>query len=236
MRSTHSASSRRPGTIALLTCAALALGIQPAARSEDRPGFDTEEQELMYFWGTTFGEQIYNARIKDPEQIEWIIRGLQDRTARKSQEFGEEYPSLLNNYLVKHTQETAKAEAALGLAYVKDMASEPGAVTTRSGLVYRELTRGTGKKPTKKSKVRVHYTGTLRDGQVFDSSYQRGTPFQANLTAVIDCWSEGIPMMKTGGKARITCPPELAYGERDNPRIPGGSALTFEVELLEVLD
>jgi len=107
-------------------------------------------------------------------------------------------------------------------------------VTTDSGLVIRELLLGRGAQPTKGSRVKVHYTGTLRDGAIFDSSVARGQPLETRLDKVIPCWSEAIPMMRVGGKARITCPPDLAYGTRGNRGIPGGAALSFEVELLEV--
>lgn len=213
---------------ALLALAVLA----PAAAA---PSFETNEQELLYFWGTTFGQQLENARVTDPKELEWIVRGLQDRAAGRSPSFGDEYPSLLNNFLVLRAAEAAKAEAAAGATYVDAMAREPGARRTESGLVYRELARGAGARPTKESRVKVHYVGTLRDGRVFDSSRDRGAPLETGLTAVIPCWTEGITLMKAGGRAKITCPPGLAYGERGNARIPGGAALTFDVELLEVV-
>lgn len=218
----------------LAMAAGLGLAMQSGTALASTPVFETDAQELLYFWGTTFGRQLADAGITDPKDIEWITRGLRDQPAGTSPEFGDEYPSLLNNYLVIRKKEAAQAESVLAGAYVKRMAMEKDAVTTDSGLVYREIARGKGAPPTKESKVKVHYTGTLRDGRVFDSSRERGAPLETRLTAVIACWSQGIPMMKVGGKARLTCPPELAYGERGNARIPGGSALTFDVELLEV--
>ncbi len=82
--------------------------------------------------------------------------------------------------------------------------------------------------------VEVHYHGTLEDGTVFDSSVERGRPAKFPLTRVIRCWTLGIPQMKVGGKATLTCPPELAYGERSTGRIPANATLIFEVELLGV--
>jgi FKBP-type peptidyl-prolyl cis-trans isomerase FkpA len=83
--------------------------------------------------------------------------------------------------------------------------------------------------------VKVHYHGTLRDGKVFDSSVQRGQPAVFGLTGVIPCWTEGLQKMKVGGKAKLTCPSEIAYGERGHPpTIPGGAVLTFEVELIDI--
>ncbi len=108
-------------------------------------------------------------------------------------------------------------------------------VETPSGLVYEELVLGTGRAPTIDDVVRAHYHGTLADGSVFDSSVERGQPLELPLRRVIPCWQEGIPMMKEGGKARLTCPPQIAYGNRAVGSIPAGSTLTFEVELIEVL-
>lgn len=221
------------------TLLAFAVGLVGAAHAHAAepvkpPVFDTQDQELLYFWGTTLGKQLDTARVIDPKDIAWIERGLRDAAMGKAPKFGEEYPSLLNNYLVKRTKDAAAAEAKLAKDYVKQMAIEIGAITTPSGLVYRQLNAGSGAQPTKESRVTVHYTGTLRDGTVFDSSRERGVPLVTRLTAVIPCWTEGVALMKAGGTAKISCPPELAYGERGQAKIPGGSALTFDVELLKV--
>ena len=112
---------------------------------------------------------------------------------------------------------------------------EPMPVKTSSGLVYEEIVAGTGRSPTIKDVVRAHYHGTLANGTVFDSSVERGQPLELPLRRVIPCWQEGIPMMKEGGKARLTCPPSIAYGNQAVGSIPAGSTLTFEVELIEVL-
>lgn len=118
----------------------------------------------------------------------------------------------------------------------QDAAVEPPLpVKTQSGLVYEELVTGSGRSPTINDVVRAHYHGTLADGTVFDSSVDRGQPLELPLRRVIPCWQEGIPMMQEGGKARLTCPPEIAYGNRAVGSIPAGSTLTFEVELIEVL-
>ena len=112
----------------------------------------------------------------------------------------------------------------------------PGkAVTTASGLTYQSLKDGTGASPKATNTVRVHYHGTLADGKVFDSSVQRGQPAEFRLNQVIPCWTEGVQMMKVGGKAKLTCPPQIAYGARGaGGVIPPNATLTFEVELLDV--
>jgi FKBP-type peptidyl-prolyl cis-trans isomerase FkpA len=114
-------------------------------------------------------------------------------------------------------------------------AKEPGAQVMPSGLVFRSLKEGSGPSPQASDKVRVHYRGTLPDGKEFDSSYARGQPAEFPLDRVIKCWTEGVQKLKVGGKARLTCPPGIAYGERGaGGVIPPNATLHFEVELLGI--
>ena len=119
--------------------------------------------------------------------------------------------------------------------YLDKAASEPGAVRTASGLIYRELKAGDGPSPRSTDTVKVHYRGTLVDGTVFDSSYERNEPVEFPLNQVIRCWTEGVQKMKVGGKSRLVCPASIGYGERGSPPvIPGGATLVFEIELLGI--
>jgi FKBP-type peptidyl-prolyl cis-trans isomerase len=133
--------------------------------------------------------------------------------------------------------EKAAAEAArAGPAFLEKAARAPGAERTASGLVFSSLAPGTGASPSATDTVKVHYRGTLTDGQEFDSSLSRGQPAEFPLNRVIACWTEGVQKMKVGGKARLVCPPSIAYGERGSPpRVPGNAVLVFEVELLEIV-
>ena len=120
-------------------------------------------------------------------------------------------------------------------AYLDKAAAEPGAVRTETGLIYRELTAGNGPSPKATDTVKVHYRGTLVNGTVFDSSYERNEPAEFPLNQVIRCWTEGVQKMKVGGKSRLVCPANIAYGERGSPPvIPGGARLVFEIELLGI--
>ncbi|HEY3824793.1 MAG TPA: FKBP-type peptidyl-prolyl cis-trans isomerase [Bryobacteraceae bacterium] len=120
-------------------------------------------------------------------------------------------------------------------AFLDQAAKESGAVKTDSGLVYRELTPGTGASPKASDVVKVNYRGTLTDGTEFDSSYKRNEPATFPLSQVIPCWTEGVQRMKVGGKSRLTCPSSIAYGDAGSPpAIPGGATLVFEIELLAV--
>ena len=109
------------------------------------------------------------------------------------------------------------------------------AIVTDSGLVYRVLQEGTGASPKATDRVKVHYRGTFPDGREFDSSYKRNAPAEFPLDRVIKCWTEGVQRMKVGGKARLICPPAIAYGERGaGGAIPPNATLHFEIELLEI--
>jgi FKBP-type peptidyl-prolyl cis-trans isomerase FkpA len=108
-------------------------------------------------------------------------------------------------------------------------------VTTKSGLVYESLKEGSGASPAATDVVSVNYRGTFPDGKEFDSSYKRGTPTEFPLNRVIPCWTEGVQMMKPGGKAKLVCPAAIAYGERGAAGvIPPNATLHFEIELLAV--
>ena len=132
------------------------------------------------------------------------------------------------------------ALTTLPAAWAADAASaaaakEAGAVVTASGLVYRSLKDGSGASPAASDKVKVHYRGTFPDGKEFDSSYKRGEPIEFPLNGVIKCWTEGVQRMKVGGKAKLTCPASIAYGERGaGGVIPPNATLQFEVELLGI--
>jgi FKBP-type peptidyl-prolyl cis-trans isomerase FkpA len=120
-------------------------------------------------------------------------------------------------------------------AYLEKAATDPGATKTESGLIYREQRAGDGASPKETDTVRVNYRGTLIDGTEFDSSYKRNEPAQFPLNGVIKCWTEGLQKMKVGGKSTLVCPSDLAYGDQGRPSIPGGAALVFEVELLDIV-
>lgn len=122
------------------------------------------------------------------------------------------------------------ADAALEAA-----AKEPGAVVTASGLVYLSIKAGTGDSPTASDTVKVNYRGTFPDGREFDSSYKRNQAIEFPLRNVIPCWTEGVQLMKVGGKAKLTCPSAIAYGPRGaGSAIPPNATLLFEVELLGI--
>ena len=156
----------------------------------------------------------------------------QEEYAKNMQKFQQEVQAAGQ----KAMKAAADQNRAAGQEFLADNAKKEGVKTTSTGLQYQVITEGSGAKPTKDKKVRVHYTGSLIDGTVFDSSVQRGEPAEFGLTQVIAGWTEGLQLMSVGSKYRFFIPAELAYGDRGAPgAIPPCAALIFDVELLAIL-
>jgi len=160
--------------------------------------------------------------------------------AKFSKEQEEQQISKLNEMLQKkHAEMIAEKSAAnkeAGTKFLEANKKKANVKVTASGLQYEVVKEGTGKQPKATDKVTVHYTGKLLDGTIFDSSVQRGEPVQFGLNQVIPGWTEGVQLMKEGGKSILYIPSNLAYGDRDMGQIPPGSTLIFEVELIKVDD
>ncbi len=223
-------------TTLLLTGIALFAFVGCGAKE---PKVETEDQKIMYAVGLGLAESgISNLKGQlTAEELDLIAKGFKDGMLDKEplvnlQEYGAKLAEALNARMAK----AAEGKKTEGKAFLAKAAAEPGAVTTPTGLVYQELTAGTGPQPGPAARVRVHYTGSFIDGEVFDSSVQKGQPIEMSLQQVFPGWAEGVQMMKVGGKAKLVIPPELAYGDRGIPqRIPPGATLIFEVELLGIL-
>jgi FKBP-type peptidyl-prolyl cis-trans isomerase len=228
-----SRSSRGPLVRPLLAlAAALALWTGAGAvRAEDL----SEEEKTLYYVGTAM-EQSLRSFTLSAEELDLVIRGLREAHAGKQLELDRAtYHPKAQALGQQRMKKAAEAEKLKAHAFIAEAAQRKGAIRTESGLIYTEITPGSGDSPQPTDTVTVNYHGTLRDGTVFDSSAKRGGPFEFQLDRVIPCWSEGVSMMKVGGKSIIICPPEIAYGERGSPPvIPGNAALLFEVELIEV--
>jgi len=215
-----------------LVLALLALPTASPAASEPK----SETDKTFYALGLAISHNLSVFALTASE-LEMVMAGLTDGV------LGNPPRVDLPTYAPK-LQELQRSRAALvaatekkaGEAVVAKAAAEPGAIKTPSGAVVTILQPGTGPSPKPTDKVKVHYHGTLTDGTVFDSSVQRGEPITFPLNGVIKCWSEGLQQMKVGGKARLVCPADTAYGDRGSPpRIKPGATLLFEVELLDVV-
>jgi FKBP-type peptidyl-prolyl cis-trans isomerase FkpA/FKBP-type peptidyl-prolyl cis-trans isomerase FklB len=196
----------------------------------------SESDKTLYALGAIISRNLESFQLTQPE-LDAVKRGLDDGVAGKTLEVElQTYGPKVDELHQTRMAAGAKKEAEAGVAYLAKAAAEPGARKTASGLIIKELTPGKGASPKATDRVKVHYRGTLIDGKEFDSSIKRGEPATFPLNGVIGCWTEGLQLMKVGGKSQLVCPSALAYGERGSPpMIKPGSTLVFEVELLEIV-
>jgi FKBP-type peptidyl-prolyl cis-trans isomerase FkpA/FKBP-type peptidyl-prolyl cis-trans isomerase FklB len=200
------------------------------------PELKTDEQKTLYALGLVLAQNLGTFALSATE-LEIVKAGLTDGVTNKDKKVDlQTYGPKIQELQRARVTAAAVPERKAGQAYVEKAAAEKGAIKTPSGAVVTTLKPGTGPSPTATDKVKVHYQGTLTDGTVFDSSIQRGEPITFPLNGVIKCWTEGVQQMKVGGKSRLVCPADTAYGDRGAPpKIKPGATLVFEVELLEIV-
>lgn len=197
---------------------------------------DSEESKALYALGTNIGRQLGDLKVFTPGEIDSVFVGMKDSVLNlpPQVDLAVYQPKAGVLFTEKQAAAAEKAESA-GLAFLDDAAQDVGAVKTESGLVFLETQAGEGASPSATDKVKVHYEGRLIDGSIFDSSIARGQPLEFPLNGVIKGWTEGLQLMKPGGKAKLTIPYGLAYGDAGSGPIPPKATLIFDVELLAVL-
>lgn len=219
----------------IIAVAALALPLIAGICAAADGDFANEDQKTLYFLGTAVSSRVKQLGFTADEN-KYIIMGFSDSMNGEKLKVDESYGPKLNDYLSKKQTAALNVEKEKGKAFLEKMAKETGAVKLPSGVVYIPAKEGAGVSPKDSDMVKVHYHGTLTDGKVFDSSVDRGTPAEFPLSGVIPCWTEGVQKIKVGGKAKLVCPSDTAYGDQGMPgAIPGGATLVFEVELLDIV-
>ena len=192
--------------------------------------------KLSYAWGLAMGQQLRGMGVKDLNVEDYAAAVKAVFEGAESAIPFEEAQTLINEYLQNLEEEMTKAAREAGEKFLEENKKNEGVKVTASGLQYVVEKEGEGAQPTATDEVTVHYTGKLLNGQVFDSSVQRGEPATFPLNRVIPGWTEGVQLMKEGAKYTFFIPSDLAYGPQGIPNaIPPHSTLIFEVELIKVI-
>jgi FKBP-type peptidyl-prolyl cis-trans isomerase len=211
----------------------------PAAATPAAPEYT--EAQLIEEFGWFMAKRVGLAELDfTAAQIESLIKGLSAAASGKDSPYELEKIGPAMDQFMQHKQAAYMAKlkekgAAESTAFISEVKSKPNVVVLPSGLMYQIENPGTGPSPKPEETVKVHYTGTLVNGTVFDSSVQRGEPVEFQLDQVIPGWTEGLQKISKGGKIKLFIPPQLAYGDEGRQGIPPASTLVFDVELLDIM-
>ena len=228
--------------IALAVAGALVGCSSPQDAAPEDPALESTDEKVSYGMGLVMGERMGND-LPDL-QMDQFLQGIQhghagdEEQTRMSREEIQEalmaYQTQLQEQESAQTEELAQKNREAGEEFLAENAERDGVETTESGLQYEILEEGDGEKPSAEDRVRVHYTGELISGEVFDSSRERGEPVTFGLNQVIPGWTEGLQLMSEGSRAKLYIPADLAYGPGGNQRIGPDETLVFDVELMEI--
>ena len=219
---------------------------QATSSSSQEVDLTTDEAKLGYMIGTNMASQLEASELLSKIDVDALIAAFKDKAAGKDPRMTNEEMALAQqsfeqkireeqNKLAEENRLKGEANKTKGVEYLVEHATQEGVLKTESGLQYEILREGKGDQPTADSTVKVHYSGKTIDGTEFDSSYERGTPTEFPVAGVIPGFSEGLQLMKTGAKYRLTIPSDQAYGLSAPPKIGPNQVLIFEVELIEII-
>jgi len=229
-------------TLLALAMTGIVTGCSTPPEAPEDPKLDTTEQKVSYGMGLVLGERMSND-LPDL-QMDQFLQGIQhghagdEETKRLTREEIQQalmaYQQQMQDDQKKQMEELAQKNKEAGEAFLAENAEKDGVETTESGLQYEVIEEGSGDQPSAEDTVRVHYTGELLSGEVFDSSRERGEPVTFALNQVIPGWTEGLQLMSEGARYKLYIPADLAYGPGGNRGIGPNETLVFDVELLAV--
>jgi FKBP-type peptidyl-prolyl cis-trans isomerase FkpA len=231
---TQTAKPAAPAARTAKPATATTVHKRAAAAPKPAPKPMNDDEKAIYALGLNIYRSLGQFDLS-PAEMDLLKQAMSDAAAKKPAGELEVWGPLIDPLQRSRATRIAEKQKEASAEFLRKAAVEMGAAKTDSGLVYRELRAGSGESPKATDTVKVNYRGTLVDGTEFDSSYKRNEPAEFPLNGVIKCWTEGVQKMKPGGKSLLVCPSDLAYGDQGRPGIPGGAALVFEIELLEVV-
>lgn len=227
--------------LSLLIAVLVAFGSGGCAQKKSTGTGDVSLQSridsISYIFGASLGENIKQSEIGDIN-LDAVMAGVADGIdeegeLRITMQDGDR---IVRQFMQEKQMQAAAEGKKKSEEYMASLADDASLQSTDSGIYYEILTEGSGEKPSETDVVRVHYEGTTTDGEVFDSSYERGQPAEFPLNRVIPGWTETVQMMSVGSKWKVIIPPSLAYGERGSPPVIGpNEVLIFQIELLDIL-
>jgi FKBP-type peptidyl-prolyl cis-trans isomerase len=217
--------------IAGLAVAAIASSCKNSGKSAAK--LENSTDSLSYALGVSIATNLSQSGLNEVN-YEIFLKGIQEHMDSTGQMDVESAEMFIRTEMQRMSEKKSESNKKAGEDFLAANKSKPGIQTTASGLQYKITQEGTGAQPDANDKVTVHYHGTTIDGKVFDSSVDRGQPATFGLNQVIPGWTEGLQLLKEGGKATLYIPQELAYGARATGPIEGYSTLIFEVELIKV--
>lgn len=229
-------------TLLALAVTGLVAGCSTPPEAPEQAKLESTDQKVSYGMGLVLGERMSNDLPN--LQMDQFLEGIQhghagdEEAKRMSREEIQQalmaYQQQLQEEQTKQTEELANKNLEAGKTFLAENANRDGVETTESGLQYEVLEKGEGEKPAETDTVKVHYTGELLSGEVFDSSRERGEPVTFALNQVIPGWTEGLQLMSEGARYKLYIPSDLAYGPGGNRAIGPNETLVFDVELLDV--
>ncbi|MCH2170881.1 FKBP-type peptidyl-prolyl cis-trans isomerase [Myxococcota bacterium] len=228
------ASWQRLG-LALIWVLTGGLGASGASAGDAETPLASPNERVLYALGLRCSNELMNLAL-NPKELRTVERGLRDGLFAEQVLLNDAaFDAEINAMKNRRRAISLVVESQAAEKYVARAAKESGAVMDEHGFVYIELKPGRGPSPGPDERVKVHFHGRLRDGRIFDSSVDDGSPRRVDLSRMFPCWRYGIARMKVGGVSRLVCSPKAGFGSVGTPRVPGGAALDIEVELLGIM-